>query len=464
VSTAPALKHTTTAFGSKAERKINVQGTLARNSQEMQWDQMGSTRAGSMATKDGSHLQPPSTALSPSNSNRRSLVTGAPSQGNHIVLSAEQGIVRVNKNAVQLRSYANAVSKQEGMPAMGKGDEKKKPIFSPRQISDKIVPDVDFQVFSPKSSYRPKKVESDSQCKSPVLGQSTLQSGVHLWSYVVSKDDHFWTGMSEDEVNRQFARRILQERSFNERQKEESLRHKASLLDCEVKGLTTLLEKRAPETPRRLSKQQNVDLHDFLTLEVSPKRDETIDGRNNARADMPLEDPKDDTHQATAELGKNETNKLLPPTTSLQHVRPYWRLSREYTASPRRSTVMEINELPYISESSVSLESQLSAPVPPKKVAFCTTVEPKSAEEKGQPQEVAAHQEPMELHASSFGGRMRSPKQPKHSGAGVAGLVDVAILSRAHFALEYMADSNILRLQHVDRAGSIGLWTGKLAC
>jgi hypothetical protein len=117
VSTAPALKHTTTAFGSKAERKINVQGTLARNSQEMQWDQMGSTRAGSMATKDGSHLQPPSTALSPSNSNRRSLVTGAPSQGNHIVLSAEQGIVRVNKNAVQLRSYANAVSKQEGMPA-----------------------------------------------------------------------------------------------------------------------------------------------------------------------------------------------------------------------------------------------------------------------------------------------------------------------------------------------------------
>jgi hypothetical protein len=419
-----------------------------------------------MTTKDGSHQQAPSTALSPSNSNRRSLVTDAPSQGNQIALSAERGIVRVNKNAVQLRSYANAVSEQERMRAMGKRDEKKKPIFSPRQISNKIIQDVDFQVFSPKTSYRPKKVDSDSQCNSPVLGQSTLQSGVHLWSYLVSKNDPFQTGMSEDEVNRQFARQILLERSFNERQNEASPQHRASMLDCEVKGQTTLLEERAPGTPLtcRVSKQQNVDLHDFLILEVSPKLDETDADRERSKAssDMPLEDPKDDTHQATVELGENVTNKLLPPTTSLMSVRPHWRLSREYTAQPpRRSRVMEIKKRPQISESPVS---QLSAPVPPKKVAFGTAVEPKSAEEKGQPQEVAAHQKPMELHASSFGGRMRSPKQPRHSGTGSAALVDVEILSRAHFALEYMADSNLLRLHHVDRAISIGLWTGELAC
>ena len=423
-----------------------------------------------MTTQDGSHQHAPSTALSPSNSNRRSVVTGAPSQGNQIVLSAEQGNIRVNKNAVQLRLYANAVSEQERMRAMGQRDEKKKPIFSPRQISDKIIPDVDFQVFSPKTSYRPKKVDSDSQFNSPVLGgRSTLESGVHLWSYVVSKNDYFQTGMSEDEVNRQFARQILLERSFNEQQNKESPRHRASMLDCEVKGQTTLLEERAPGTPltRRVWKQQDVDLHDFLKLEVSPKLDETVadHGRSNARAFMPLEYPKDDTHQATVELGNNETKKLLPPTTSLLPVRPHWRLSREYKAHPpRRSRVMETNQRPHISESPVSLVSQLSASVPPRKVYFGTAVEPESAEEKGQLQEVAAQQKPMELHASSFRGQMRPPKQPRHAGAGSAALVDVEILSRAHFALEYMADSNILRLQHVDRAISIGLWTGKLAC
>jgi len=422
-----------------------------------------------MTTKDESHQQAPSTALSPSKSNRRSLRTDAPSQGNQIVFSAEQSIVRMNKNSVQLRAYANSVSEQERMRTMGKRDEKKKPIFSPRQISDKIIPDVDFQVFSPKTSYRPKKVDSDSQCNSPVLGQSTLQSGVHLWRYLVSKDENVQTGLSEDEVTRQFARQILLERSFNDRQNEASPRHRASMLDCEVKGQTTLLEERAPGTPltRMVSKQQNVDLHDFLILEVSPKLDETVADRERSKAssDMPLEDPKDDTHQATVELGENVTNKLLPPTTSLMPVRPHWRLSREYTAPPPRpSRVMEINERPQISESPVSQESQLSAPVPPKKVAFGTAVEPKSAEENGQPQEVAAHHKPIELHASSFGGRMRSPKQPMHCGTGSAALVDVEILSRAHFALEYMADSNLLRLHHVDRAISIGLWTGELAC
>jgi hypothetical protein len=468
VSTALAPQRTTTAFGSKAERNINVHGTLARNRNEMEWVQTGSTN-------DGPHPQPPPIVLSPTNSDKRSSLTGAPSDGRQMALSAEQGIVRVHENSVELRSYANAVSKRERMRAIGKQSGKKKPIFSPRQISEKIVPDVDFQDFFQRTSYRSKKVESDLQCDSPVLDQSRPQSGMHLWSYGLARDPSL-TAKSDDEARRQFARQMLMERSFNERQNAASPRQGASKLNCEVKGQTTVLEERPPGTPlsaRKASKQQVVDLHDFLTIEVSPpKHDEAnveIVGaqvfETKLQVDIPLEDARDDTDKATGELGESERNASLAPTAGIQSARPPWRLSRENTEQPRPSRVNEVRERSYRSELPAMPQSPLS-PAPPatKKVAFGRAVDPRPTVENEQLRENAAHREPLELHASLVWGLSHSPKQAKHSGATSAGLVDAAILSKAHFTLEYMSASNIVQLQHVDRARRVCLWSGKLTC
>jgi hypothetical protein len=351
----------------------------------------------------------------------------------------EYSINLESSHADQVMPFSN-----EREPVMANGEHKKKPTFCPRQITDQITCDEEFfadtwQEKSPKEKYKP-DLQNDISVRDLLLG------------LVSPQERNLITAKREMEVSRQCARQILLE---------------SSVVDYGVQRQTSVREKSPHGTPRygispswRMSSresmlQNNIDFlaivpSDSPPLTVNDPPPRTVNDSEDMTAGLCINAKQvpftkvrsariDDQSGKGKEKMCKDIQKVLTHRGTQRSEHPTWRMERKYDEqhSCKRPEESKRNTAPSVSTT--------QAPPPEKAFALASVVDQKiSVPEPKVPPEF------LYLHASAVAGQPQAYKAMV-PGKAAAQRVDAAIMSKAHFRLEYMAESDWVQLVHVDR-------------
>jgi len=497
-----------TGLGSRAERKMIVGSIIAEQSNQIDWERFHIEKEQPIA-----HHSPNS--LRPFDNDENSAhhwwtrtgdvqVQGITSAGSNaaLMLASRRGVARMQGDSNKLKEYARSVSDR----AMGKGDQRKKPAFSPRQISQKMTRDSDFVDFwqGVSRTAHSTKESSDVLISTSVMGDVTPTGVISVWHFGPSQG-RFPGAKNEVEESRQFARHILEEHSLTERShslsdvREPSITDasagvevvgvvaqlRASLLDYEMMGKTSVLEERPPGTPRTTTRREPAveNDHDLLIIRSSPDRRASWTQQNHEDVHTAVSFESGVTagsaETITCQTARGEQTDLLLLGTP-EPVHPQWRMAREtrecrthttpiHTSAPHPLATAPTYQV--ATAATTALEESAAAaaggpwprriPASKRSIAFGSVAEYDASRQPAKSHDFQSPRDPVQLLATGVGGRtMAPPNGPKILGTAAAELVDAGILSRAHFMLEYTAETNLLQLQHVDRVRTIQLWVG----
>ena len=378
------------SFGSRAERKFHVSGTVARH------PNMGWASEGEISPEDGMTME--GTCIRPSDNNSINLQDSEnASSFLNTTLLAEQGLVRIQPS-VQLRVYANSVSETVRDRALGKHMKKKKPIFSPRQIAQNFELDADFtNLFQSRSiSARTSNEHLKQQVSSSDLMEHTPQGGLNFWKYKSPQNLERIAAKNKAEAVRRYAEQILKEQCMNERNSTavgSSLRQaqqhrlnttetisvaqvRESVHDHELKGESCSIEGRSLGTPRvdtlHRSRCDNQNAshdsdQDLFKIHTSPTQLHGGTSPSKKRSDLEVDRKAKLTHNAEGEdtLKERDNELKKSPLRPPQPAHRQWHVAREYVAIPRECAQQVRQPV-----SPVAALKPVPPPVPPKAVAF----------------------------------------------------------------------------------------------
>ena len=458
-----------TGLGSRAERKLDIMGNLAEQGKDLDWglvermpSQPGSEHSKERLLSGFSNPNDDATRL-----DRERGQPDSPTIAGWMSLGSMNGVVKLQNDPAQVKSYTRALTSRERARALGKSKEQNKPSFSPRRITQSLCQDSGFEdLWHRQAAHRSNGASPEQYAAgrrdfaSRVAADSHSQcghsphAGIRQWNY---KAPAVVPVKNEAAVSKQYAQEVLAGVLH-----QDSLRDSRALLDGEAEG-QPIAGQRLVQKPHRVgggnvratsrgkSDKPSEDLHDFLRIQVSPKPKSPEEKLNlnlrnvseqGSRAHGEIVSYEDDVRRAQNALASQGNAMILgiPETTDV-HVRQHVRASQQGA------------ELKFDHRPSTNFGRVEDA-----------TGKDVRVEKAAQSHGASDHHDLAQLLcATAFYSRLKRPLKVPSSSPSTSILSDAAIKARAHFMLTYVAETDAAELRHCDRVGSTLLWRGSWA-
>ncbi len=380
------------------------------------------------------------------NDDRNRAQQGSPSIAGWMALASTNGIVQMQDDPEQMKSYARNISSRERSRATGKARGNKNSLFSPCQITQKLSNDSGTDdLWHKQTSGRASLTRDSRGLVQKVTADLQSQAGIYQWNY---RPLSFLPNKSETEAAREFAHEILAEKAAAQAHRKNTFRDSGEIVDCEVQGQMTRLEQRPPGTPRsalrKADKSTTEDLHDFLCIQTSPK----LQGPSGGDGQNSRGTPQGSQTQEAIARHKGEIQ----------------RLDDDHGAENRRTLFSHPAEdahrfLPRACDTELIFQSEPAT-------SFSRVSDPANSNNRYSKATGSDHttdHQDLQLRARAFTSRLKHPHQIPSSVSINSNLSDAAIKARAHFTLTYTAETDATELHHVERTRSTHLWTGEWA-
>jgi hypothetical protein len=454
-----------TGLGSRSERKLDIMGNLAEQAKNLDWglvermpSQPGSEHSKERLLSGFSNPNDDATRLDKERGQQDS-----PTIAGWMSLGSINGVVKLQNDPAQVKSFTRALTSRERARALGKSKEQNKPSFSPRRITQSLCQDSGFEdLWHRQAAHRSSGASPEQYAagRRDFASRVTADShshgghshaGIRQWNY---KAPAVVPVKNEAAVSKQYAQEILAGVLY-----QDSLRDSRALLDGEAEG-QPIAGQRLGQKPHRVgagsvralsrgkSDKSSEDLHDFLRIQVSPKP-KSPEGKLNlnlsnvpehgSRAQGEIVSYEDDVKRAQNALASQGNAMILgSPETADVHVQ-------------QRRASQQGAELKFDHRPSTNFGRVEDATGKDVRVD-------KAAQSHG-----ASDHHDLELRASAFNSRLKRPLKMPSSSPGTSILSDAAIKARAHFMLTYVGETDAAELRHCDRVSSTLLWRGSWA-